>query len=187
MANLQDVVLEAVDTIVSNRIEQIATDKTVTATVAGCTNSLTGEYLVSYNGGKLKAYAQEGNTYTQGQSVYVLIPEGDFTKKKNIVGVAQAAEDDNNISFVSSAISNYNLIGRNCLSDKNKVTPAGLRSYKKEDYKVLYKKDEDVSGSKPKFLSIDTQELENNIKQAEAVLIEASFRTSLSPGTRSRA
>ena len=57
MANLQDVVLEAVDTIVSNRIEQIATDKTVTATVAGCTNSLTGEYLVSYNGGKLKAYA----------------------------------------------------------------------------------------------------------------------------------
>lgn len=179
MANLQDVVLEAVDTIVSNRIEQIATDKTVTATVAGCTNSLTGEYLVSYNGGKLKAYAQEGNTYTQGQSVYVLIPEGDFTKKKNIVGVAQAAEDDNNISFVSSAISNYNLIGRNCLSDKNKVTPAGLRSYKKEDYKVLYKKDEDVSGSQPKFLSIDTQELENNIKQAEAVLIEASFRTSL--------
>ena len=179
MANLQDVVLEAVDTIVSNRIEQMATDKTVTATVAGCTNSLTGEYLVSYNGGKLKAYAQEGNTYTQGQSVYVLIPEGDFTKKKNIVGVAQAAEDDNNISFVSSAISNYNLIGRNCLSDKNKVTPAGLRSYKKEDYKVLYKKDEDVSDSKPKFLSIDTQELENNIKQAEAVLIEASFRTSL--------
>lgn len=179
MANLQDVVLEAVDTIVSNRIEQIATDKTVTATVAGCTNSLTGEYLVSYNGGKLKAYAQEGNTYTQGQSVYVLIPEGDFTKKKNIVGVAQAAEDDNNISFVSSAISNYNLIGRNCLSDKNKVTPAGLRSYKKEDYKVLYKKDEDVSGSKPKFLSIDIQELENNIKQAEAILIEASFRTSL--------
>lgn len=179
MANLQDVVLEAVDTIVSNRIEQIATDKTVTATVAGCTNSLTGEYLVSYNGGKLKAYAQEGNTYTQGQSVYVLIPEGDFTKKKNIVGVAQAAEDDNNISFVSSAISNYNLIGRNCLSDKNKITPAGLRSYKKEDYKVLYKKDEDVSGSKPKFLSIDIQELENNIKQAEAVLIEASFRTSL--------
>nr|DAT78154.1 MAG TPA: hypothetical protein [Caudoviricetes sp.] len=179
MANLQDVVLEAVDTIVSNRIEQIATDKTVTATVAGCTNSLTGEYLVSYNGGKLKAYAQEGNTYTQGQSVYVLVPEGDFTKKKNIVGVAQAAEDDNNISFVSSAISNYNLIGRNCLSDKNKVTPAGLRSYKKEDYKVLYKKDEDVSSSKPKFLSIDTQELENNIKQAEAVLIEASFRTSL--------
>lgn len=179
MANLQDVVLEAVDTIVSNRIEQIATDKTVTATVAGCTNSLTGEYLVSYNGGKLKAYAQEGNTYTQGQSVYVLIPEGDFTKKKNIVGVAQAAEDDNNISFVSSAISNYNLIGRNCLSDKDKVTPTGLRSYKKEDYKVLYKKDEDVSGSRPQFLSIDTQELENNIKQAEAVLIEASFRTSL--------
>lgn len=179
MANLQDVVLEAVDTIVSNRIEQIATDKTVTATVAGCTNSLTGEYLVSYNGGKLKAYAQEGNTYTQGQSVYVLIPEGDFTKKKNIVGVAQAAEDDNNISFVSSAISNYNLIGRNCLSDKDKATPAGLRSYKKEDYKVLYKKDEDVSGSQPKFLSIDTQELENDIKQAEAILIEASFRTSL--------
>ena len=179
MANLQDAILNAVDTVVANRVSQIATDKTVTATVAGCTNSLTGEYLVSYNGGKLKAYAQEGNTYTQGQSVYVLIPEGDFSKKKNIVGVAQAAEDDNNISFVSSAISNYNLIGRNCLSDKYKVTPAGLRSYKKEDYKVLYKYNEDVNAAHDAFLSIDVEELENNIKQAEAILIEASFRTSL--------
>lgn len=179
MANIQDAILNAVDTVVANRVDQLATDKTVTATVAGCTNSLTGEYLVSYNGGKLKAYAQEGNTYTQGQLVYVLIPEGDFSKKKNIVGIAQAAEDDNNISFVSSAISNYNLIGRNCLSDKHKVTPAGLRSYQKEDYKVLYKHDEDVSAAHDNFLSIDTQELENNIKQAEAILIEASFRTSL--------
>ena len=83
MANLQDVVLEAVDTIVSNRIEQIATDKTVTATVAGCVNSLNREYLVSYNGGKLKAFAQEGATYSEGQIGYVLIPEGDFTKQKN--------------------------------------------------------------------------------------------------------
>lgn len=178
MANIQEAILQAVDTVVNNRVAQIATDKTVTATVAGCTNSLTGEYLVSYNGGKLKAFAQEGATYSQGQAVYVLIPEGDFTKQKNIIGVAQAAEDDNNISFVSSAISNYNLIGKNVLDD-SKVTPVGLRSYKKEDYIVLYKRTEDVSGTKPQFLSIDVQELENNLKEAEAILIEASFRTSL--------
>ena len=37
--NLQDTILQAVDTIVANRVSQLATDKTVTATIAGCTNA----------------------------------------------------------------------------------------------------------------------------------------------------
>ena len=108
MANIQDNVLKAIDTLVTNRISQIATDKTVTATVAGCVNSLNREYLVSYNGGKLKAFAQEGATYSQGQMVYVLIPEGDFTKQKNIVGLAQTCDDDCSLNFFSYRLCNYN-------------------------------------------------------------------------------
>lgn len=182
--NVQTSILEAIDTIVTNRVSQIATDKTVTATIAGCTNALTREYLVSYNGGSMKAYAQEGATYSTNQTVYVLVPEGDFTNQKTIISVAQATEDDSNISFVSSAISNYNLIGRNCFSDKYKLIPGaglGLRSYKVADYQVLYQHnpDPDIYGENPKFLYLNATELENNIKDAEALLIEASFRTSL--------
>lgn len=182
--NLQDTILQAVDTIVANRVSQLATDKTVTATIAGCTNALTREYLVSYNGGSMKAYAQEGATYTTSQTVYVLVPEGDFTNQKTIISVAQATEDDSNISFVSSALSNYNLLGGNCWSDRYKLIPnagLGVRSYKKEDCKVLYQRDPDpeIYGENPTFLSLDITELENSIRDAEALLLEASFRTGL--------
>jgi hypothetical protein len=184
MANIQDSILQAVDTLVANRISQIATDKTVTATIAGCNNALTREYYVTYNGGKMKAYAQEGASFSVGQSVYVLVPEGDFSNEKTIISVVQAGSDDNNISFVSSALSNYNLIGRNCLTDKKNFIGnmgLGLCSYKKEDYQVLYQRDPDpkIYGENPTFLSLDITQLENNLKEAEAILIEASFRTSL--------
>ena len=175
MANqLQDAILDAVDTLVNHRIENLQADKTVTATIVQCTNSLTGEYKCSYNGGLLYAYAQEGVTYTQNQSVYILVPQGDFTQKKTIVSKTQAIEDDQNITFVSSALSNYNLIGKNPLSDNNKLYPVGLNSYLKNDYELLYQRDMDGT-----FLSIDAQELSNNLKEAEALLIEASFLTRL--------
>ena len=175
MANqLQDAILDAIDTLVNHRIENLQADKTVTATIVQCTNSLTGEYKVSYNGGYMYAYAQEGVTYTQNQSVYVLVPQGDFTQKKTIVSKTQAIEDDQNITFVSSALSNYNLIGKNPLSDPNKLYPVGLNSYLKNDYELLYQRDADGT-----FLSIDAQELTNNLKEAEALLIEASFLTRL--------
>ena len=113
MANLQDSILKAIDTMVSNRVEKLQLDKTITCNIIKCTNALSREYKCSYNGGFITAYAAEGDTYTNGAGVYVLVPESDFSKKKTIIGKAQAAEDDNNISFVSSALSNYNLIGKN--------------------------------------------------------------------------
>lgn len=177
MANIQDNVLKAIDTLVTNRISQIATDKTVTATVAGCVNSLNREYLVSYNGGKLKAFAQEGATYSQGQMVYVLIPEGDFTKQKNIVGLAQTGEDDSSLTFVSSTLSNYNIIGRNPMSAKNNKD-LSLTSYKKEDYLIIYNREAEQEGQQ-NLVQIDAEELNNDIKSAEAIMLEASFRTSL--------
>ena len=176
MANqLQDAVLSAIDTLVSNRIDKIEADKTVTATIVQCTNSLTGEYKVSYNGGTMWAYAQEGATYSQNATVYVLVPQGDFTQKKTIVSKAQALEDDSNITFVSSALSNYNLIGKNPITDTFGQQPVQMCSYLKDNYVLLYKYGEEAN-SENKYLTIDGQELTNNIKDAEAVLIEASFK-----------
>lgn len=187
---LQDAILKAVDTLASARIDKIQADKTVTAQVLKCSNSLTGEYLVSYGGDKIVAFAQEGQTYETGQVVYVLVPQGDFTKRKNIVGIGQAVTDDDNISFVSSALSDYNLIGRNIIDDKNKIQPVGLHSYLHQEYKLLYSHTpvtrtvKDASGKQvtetfSDTLYIDGDELSNNLKEAEAVLIEASFNTRL--------
>ena len=138
---IQDAILDAVETLFKNRIDKLEVDKTVTATIIKCTNSITGEYLCSYNGGNLYAYALENASYTTGSTVYVLVPLGDFSKKKTIVSKAQALEDDSNISFVSSALSNYNLLGKNPVEDKDNNLPIGMSSYIKDNYVLVYDRD----------------------------------------------
>lgn len=179
MANIQESILQAVDTLVQNRINGIEADKTVIATIVACSNAFTREYKVSYNGGQTVAYAQEGVTYSANTSVYMLVPQGDFTQKKTIIGKTQAMSDDENISFVSSAISDYNVIGKNCIADKNNTTPAGLNSYYKNDYALIYKHNDNDEDHKKQFVSIDNGALKNNLLEADAVLVEASFMTRL--------
>lgn len=174
-SNLQDAILSAVDTLLSNRIDKMQVDKTVTATIVKCTNSITGEYLCSYNGGNLYAYALENASYTTGSTVYVLVPLGDFSKKKTIVSKAQALEDDSNISFASSALSNYNLLGKNPVEDKDNNLPIGMSSYIKDNYVLVYDRD----NREESLVDFDDDEFSNSLKQAEAVLIEASFKTRL--------
>lgn len=175
---LQDSILKAIDAITKTRIDKLQLDKTVTAEITKCTNALSREYKCSYNGGNITAYAAEGATYTNGQSVYVLIPQSDMTKRKTIVGVSSAKEDDENISFVSSALSDYNLIGKNVINDKKNIQPVGLHSYKKEEYFLLY---DYATRNDPSrnYVNIEIEELNNNLKQAEALMIEASFQTRL--------
>ena len=175
---LQDSILKAIDAITKTRIDKLQLDKTVTAEIIKCTNALSREYKCSYNGGNITAYAAEGATYTNGQSVYVLIPQSDMTKRKTIVGVSSAKKDDENISFVSSALSDYNLIGKNVINDKKNIQPVGLHSYKKEEYFLLY---DYATRNDPSrnYVNIEIEELNNNLKQAEALMIEASFQTRL--------
>ena len=175
---LQDSILKAIDAITKTRIDKLQLDKTVTAEIIKCTNAFSREYKCSYNGGNITAYAAEGATYTNGQSVYVLIPQSDMTKRKTIVGVSSAKEDDENISFVSSALSDYNLIGKNVINDKKNIQPVGLHSYKKEEYFLLY---DYATRNDPSrnYVNIEIEELNNNLKQAEALMIEASFQTRL--------
>lgn len=175
---LQDSILKAIDAITKTRIDKLQLDKTVTAEIIKCTNALSREYKCSYNGGNITAYAAEDATYTNGQSVYVLIPQSDMTKRKTIVGVSSAKEDDENISFVSSALSDYNLIGKNVINDKKNIQPVGLHSYKKEEYFLLYDYATRNDSSR-NYVNIEIEELNNNLKQAEALMIEASFQTRL--------
>lgn len=174
--NIQEAILTAVDYLVSNRIDKIDRDKTIVATIVSCSNALTQEYKVSYNNGFLTAYAQEDASYNPNQEVYVLVPSGDFSKKKMIIGVASQLAGDDNVTFVSSLMNDYNMIGRNVISDPNNITPASLHSYLKEEYILLYDRDAEDDSN---FLRIDEDEFNNYIKSAEALLVEASFQTRL--------
>lgn len=174
-SDLQGSLLQAIDYLVNNRINKINRDVTLTATIKKCVNSLTQEYQVNYNGGFLSAYAQEGASYGENTPVFVLVPEGDFTKRKMIIGKASQVTEDENITFVSSLINDYNMIGQNTVVDTNNVLPQGLHSYLASEYILLYQHgDEEHS-----ILTFNESEFSNYIKDAEALLIEASFMTRL--------
>ncbi len=185
--NYQEALIKAIETISKSQVDSLATDKTVTATISSCSDLLTNEYKVSYNGGIMSVYGTSGKTYSKGSSVYVLVPEGDFTKKKIIIDSASYKEDDQNISFISSIMNDYNLIGSNTLYEgkdnegKNrKVYPVGLNSYFRQDAKLIYQKGLtfDETG-KNNLLNLDAEELETYMSQADALMIEAKFKTNL--------
>lgn len=172
---LQDSLMKAIDYLINNRVQKIDKDQTITATIKTCVNSLTGQYQVTYNNGFIYAYAQAGANYYENQEVFVLVPEGDFTKRKLILGVASQVTEDDNITFVSSLINNYNMIGQNTIFDQNSSLPQGLHSYLSTEYILLYQRgDEEHS-----LLTFNDNEFANYIQSADALLIEASFMTRL--------
>ena len=173
MANkYQDAILNAVDYLVNNRVSSLDRDKTITATIVACNNSITQEYKISYNGGYLVAYAQENSSYKRDASVFVLVPEGDFSKKKTIIGLASSSSSGTSTSFVSSLINDYNKIGENAFSNQRRW---GLNSYKKEDYKLIYQH----GLADETFLSVNEADLLLYIAQAEALLLQGTFQTAL--------
>lgn len=185
---LQDAILKAIDTLAQNRIDQIKADKTIKCTISKCTNALTSEYKATYNGGRIYVYAADGSTYISGEEVYVLVPEGDFSNKKIIVGYTTSGlnqDEEDNQSETSAALSDYNLIGSSIVKDKDNIQPVGLHSYIAEQYMLLYQHitdEEQESGSRTPLdttLYVDGEALTNSLLEAEAVMLRASFQTNL--------
>ena len=174
--NFQNSLLKAIDTLASYRIDQMDADKTVVATIVQCTNALTGEYLVKCDGGNMKAYAQGEATYSQDETVYILVPKGDYTQKKMILSTMSSGGTDN-LTFVTSVTNDYNVIGGDVIS-KNGALPIGLNSYYKEDMIPLYLYDTDPPDGSPELI-VNNEDLSAYIKQAQAILIQADFRTAL--------
>ena len=82
---IQDTILNAIEIVTDSKIANLETDKTITATIVSCVNALTGLYKLKYNGGYINAFADDGRSYSKNQTVYVLIPQGDISKKKIVV------------------------------------------------------------------------------------------------------
>lgn len=89
MSDMTSNIFEAVDALVSRRIDSTPIDMTVTATITKLHNVSIGEYKATYQGNTFSAFSLDPMTvYTQGEEVYVLVPKGDFSSKKVILGKA---------------------------------------------------------------------------------------------------
>lgn len=82
-----DKLLEAMSKIADSSDSKLKYDKTVIMEIIQLVDATTGEYAVKYQGNTLQAFAADLTAkYNKGDSVYVKIPEGDFTNTKIIEG-----------------------------------------------------------------------------------------------------
>lgn len=122
-------ILQAVDIVTTSKIQKLKFDKTIVATIKHVLDIDVGEYRAEYEAGTFKVYAEDPNiVYTIGQSVYVKIPEGDYSNKKFIEGlvaneeVAKKALDLSQIKIYASQKFNLDRNGKQWknVSDKFK-------------------------------------------------------------------
>ena len=83
--SLQDSLLQAVDTVVAQRLSAISFDKTISCTITDASNGKEGKYEVSDGSQYFIAYS-EITTYRKNEQVYVTIPEGNYENRKFIIG-----------------------------------------------------------------------------------------------------
>ena len=199
-SELQNSIFSAFDTIIEQHIDKLDLDKTVVASIEQCENALERKYRVQYKGGSMIAYAQSDETYAPHVSVYVSIPQNDFSQKKWILGRVSSFAGDRAITEVSAAIEDYQLVGTNTISVIGTQSEFGLKSYQPateekdtnlplisnlEQYDVLplY-----IRGNEEKsLLKINETELKQYIETSKAILLEANFRTDLDSLQRNRA
>ena len=85
MIDYADIICQAVDEIVSKRLEGINYDNTITCTITNDTNAKKGEYIVSDGSMGFVAYSKDTD-YKVNDVVYVTVPNNDFREQKIIIG-----------------------------------------------------------------------------------------------------
>jgi hypothetical protein len=77
--------------IIANRAVSNANfNKTIQAVIVECKDATIEKYRVRYQDGFWEAYGNgSGVTYLPGTSVYILVPNGDMTQPKTIIGTVE--------------------------------------------------------------------------------------------------
>lgn len=175
--SIEQNICDAVDIIVNRAISQAGFDRTISAIVVECVDQVVGKYKVKYQDSVYYATSDNSTTvYNVNSEVYVLIPSGDFSKEKKILGTVKSL----GANYITSVEGDegYEYIGTNVVSPHDEI---GLCSYRKEssantqlDYQVLYDADSATS-----LLDIDITATEEYLKQSTHLIAGARFKTKL--------
>ncbi len=94
MAGVNDAVLGVIDSMIAQHVSATPMDLTVNAEVVKLKNAATCEYLVKYENDTFSAFSQNPQVvYSVGEKVYVLVPQGNFSSKKIIIGRSSAQDN----------------------------------------------------------------------------------------------
>lgn len=192
-SQLQETILKAIDAVVTQRNNDLKLDKTITGIVKKNVGTKHGNplYQIEYSGGIIEAVAQNSeDIYSPHTSVYVLVPQGNFSNEKIIIGRASSISTDRSSSVVAAAVNNYSIIGANLLeslddeSIKNKKF--GLHSF----HPVFRDNDPEhginhrayfvyQKNSKSNTISFSDDRLNIYKENANAIMVKADFLTNL--------
>ena len=175
--NYESQILEAIQILVDNAVSKANYDKTIQGTVSRCVDATIGKYIVKYQDSSFYAYSHNTETtYPSGTSVYVLVPGNDMSKDKSIIGTVDHLGPDY-VSIIEGE-NGYEVTGVNTI---NADGTFGLCSYKNEDIKILYDRDNDVD-----LIGLDVFGFENYIKQSSSIICGATFKTALDSAQKYR-
>lgn len=134
MNEIQKSILESFELIADASIKNSVSTTTIEAEIVAIEDSGLNSYIIQYMGTKFKAYANNQSVqYSAGDKVYVLVPNGDFTKEKMIIG---ATTPSGNMYAASNEVfSNYLEKSDNLLTDVESVE---LSTYKTEEKAVPF-------------------------------------------------
>jgi hypothetical protein len=85
MGNMSENLFQAIDIVASKKLEGLKYDKTLLCEVIDSTDAKLGQYRVTDGTSTFLAYS-DNTSYKNGMSVYVTIPESDYSNKKIITG-----------------------------------------------------------------------------------------------------
>lgn len=171
MNTIEKNLCQAIDIIASKAVKQASYDTTIQGTVLSCEDSLIGKYKIKYQDSILYAYSNSAEIkYNDNTSVYILIPNNDFSKDKTILGTT----DKLGIDYITTTTEEdeYEQIGNSCIDSSNIFELCSY--YPNKFVKILYDKN-----SSNNEISVNKKDIEEYIKKSNTLKISADFKTAL--------
>jgi hypothetical protein len=198
MIDLTESLLKAISIVAEKTVEEVSSDTTIKGIVEKIVSTSEGKYFITNSSGGFYAYSQsDSDIYQEGDQVYVLVPEGDLSQKKFIIGKTE--EDSSFNKPVSSLLNDYVELGSNIVIEDTydnlgmeKMQPLALDSQLLYNYYYCYLRNpasvntsaqfrQDYNNSK--HISIDEESFSNSAKQAKALLIRGDFKAAFNSDT----
>ena len=170
-------ILNAIEILVNSSNSNLKFDKTIETEIINIADAAIGEYRVRYQATSFIVYEESSDIKPRqlGEHVYVLVPEGDFNKKKVIMGKAIRKSNNDLIDYKEEK----NLIeetGRSVESTYNINVTDELGLKKAEGTKATT-----VSRNIFTWVVSDYDlEFQKYYQNAEAIIFSADFRTNIS-------
>ena len=109
---IEDSIFQTIDIIASKRIADAGYDKTIEALIIECVDATIGKYKVAYQDGYWYAFSTSPSVkYKKGMTVYILIPNGDMSKEKTILGSTKKLGTD--FITLKTIDNSYSIVGSN--------------------------------------------------------------------------